>query len=79
MNQCIGRGRPGEGCGVTEEPSGATCSRCGGMVLSEAALALAEELAASWLDCSACGGSGGGPGRNARERVRDATRERDRP
>lgn len=38
MNQCIGRGRPGEGCGVTEEPSGATCSRCGGMVLSEAAL-----------------------------------------
>lgn len=41
---CIGGGRRGEGCGLSEQQSGETCKRCNGMVLSVAKIRLAEEL-----------------------------------
>ena len=41
---CIGGGRRGEGCGLTEQQSGETCKRCNGMVLSIARIRLAEEF-----------------------------------
>lgn len=43
---CIGDGREGSGCG---EQSGDVCPYCGGMLLSDAALAEAEKLADKFM------------------------------
>ena len=46
--RCIGRGGKGEGCGWVRGKSGGVCGKCGGMLLSPAALAKAEEMADRW-------------------------------
>ena len=46
--KCIGSGRNNEGCGFTDLPSGSTCPKCNGMILSEEALEEADKLVEQW-------------------------------
>lgn len=45
---CIGRGRPDDGCGYSGGTSGDTCPECGGMVLGQESQYQADALARRW-------------------------------
>lgn len=44
---CIGR-RANDGCGYRGGSSGGTCPECGGMLLSQKAINIADEAAREW-------------------------------
>lgn len=46
--RCIGWGGDHDGCGYVGKISGATCPRCGGMLLSNTALNEAERIIESY-------------------------------
>ena len=46
--KCIGDGGSGSGCGPSTLPSGSTCPKCNGMILSEEDLKAADELVKQW-------------------------------
>lgn len=47
---CVGDGSESAGCGEVKGKSGYTCHKCGGMLLSKAALKDAVKLANRWAD-----------------------------